>query len=157
MAQKKEKDLESPAGSSQLQGIIAEQQSEIDELRSRIEVMEDALDAVGLFVEEGMENEDPAILFRREQLQILFETMAYHPDYLDIDTVLTEEAMEEEIVAMAAEYTAERGGDPLENVDTIRTALWRLPNPYRVLYDRRVGLPHDTATLFYGQKSRTEH
>ncbi len=139
-----------------LRKIVSAHTLEIEDLKGRIDICEDALASIGIFVEEGENSTDPSATFREQQLELLAEMMKLHPDYFDIDQVLTEEAVENEILRIASDYTDENGGDPMENEEIVRRSIWKMPNPYRYLYDMIKQIASDEDVSMEGI-SRTEH
>ncbi len=111
-------------------------EAQVVEMQRRLAEIEGTLASLGIRTgEEG--DDEPAGGFRGQIDQVLLEMMKLHPDYEDIDEVLTREAIDEAFARMTEQYIEqeEAEADPQEVEEALRQRVWSMPNPYRFLYE----------------------
>jgi hypothetical protein len=115
-------------------------EGQVAELQRRIAQIEETLHFVGIrpAAESGVgPGPGEGLDFRSQMDQILLEMMKLHPDYEDVDEVLTQEAIDDAFAFMTDQYLAvdDAEGDPEEVERALRERVWSMPNPYRFLYE----------------------
>lgn len=111
-------------------------EGQVAEMQKRLAEIEGTLASLG--IRTGEEGEDePAGGFRGQIDQVLLEMMKLHPDYEDIEEVLTRDAIDDAFARMTLQYleTEEADADPVEVEEALRQRVWSMPNPYRFLYE----------------------
>jgi hypothetical protein len=124
---------------AELRQAAREQKREVDRLNIELEKATKALQKAELLPEDDPEiakKTEELAAIRQSQLETLLETMELNPKFEDVREVVSQSNFDDIVEAMAKHVVSTEGGKLMERVKEVEIAVWRLPNPYKYMYQK---------------------
>jgi hypothetical protein len=125
----------------ELRRVSREQKRDLDKLNEKIAGTTKVLEEANLITEEDKEKakaEEIAFNIRTQELEQYQELMRLNPKYEDVDTVCSQEHLDELVELMAnALVKADPASGTLDEVrKNLESEIWSQRNPYTLMYDQ---------------------
>lgn len=126
-----------PTDDPALRSLLREQARQIKALNDKLEAATKELQGKGIIDEPEI---DAAVTQRNEiramHLETLAETMRLSPKYEDLDSVVSQSRADDIIDAYADAYAKDKGGNAEDYRQMVAAQIWKMPNPYKFLYEK---------------------
>lgn len=124
---------------TQLRAMVREQSRRLRELQKVIDASNKELTEKGLIdaVDEDVRKaQAESDTIRSTMLETILETMRVNPKYADIDSVATQTRFNDLVDSYAHAIAKEKGGNAEDYIDSVAAEIWKMPNPYRFMYEK---------------------
>ena len=136
-----------PTDDHALRSLLREQARQIKALNDKLEAATKELQGKGIIEEPEV---DAALIQRNEiramHLETIAETMRLSPKYEDLDSVVSQSRADDIIYAYADAYAKDKGGSAEDYRQMVAAQIWKMPNPYKFLYEKIKELHPDFKT-----------
>jgi len=123
----------------ELRQLLREGKRSMDDLQSRVEGSEAALDKAGMISDEDKNAaaaQQKVVENREQELDMILEMTRLNPKYEDVDKVVSQTNFDDMIEAMSKDYAVQAGIGPREAVVEVEGWVWSMVNPYRYMYEQ---------------------
>ena len=123
----------------ELRTLLRDGKRSTDALTERMAASEAALEKAGLVSEEEKKaaaDQQIAFSAREKDLEVILEVTRLNSKYEDVDTVVSQGNFDQAIELMANAYAVKNGIPRNDAVEAVEGWVWSLTNPYRFMYDK---------------------
>ena len=126
-----------PTDDPALRSLLREQARQIKAMNDKLEAATKELQGKGIIDEPEV---DATLIQRNEiramHLETIAETMRLSPKYEDLDNVVSQSRADDIIDAYADAYANDKGGSAEDYRQMVAAQIWKMPNPYKFLYEK---------------------